>query len=163
MSYAAARRFTVGPLLLAFLATMLVVVTPAPALAAGDAGAESDFVARINSERASRGLPSLTVRSDLVGVARDHSQEMAASGDLYHNPNLGSDVKNWQRVAENVGVGYGVSSLHGAFMDSTGHRANILDDRVTEIGVGVEVDGDGRIWVTQIFRLPMGADPEPAP
>jgi hypothetical protein len=38
-------------------------------------------------------------------------------------------------------------------MNSSGHRANILDDRVTEVGVGVVVKGS-TIWVTHVFRLP---------
>lgn len=156
------------PMLLALLllvaGTVLATIAlpQTPAFAATDAGAESEFVQLINGERANRGLPQLRVASDLVGVARDHSKDMAASGHLHHNPNLGQDVSNWQRVSENVGVGWSVPSLHSAFMDSSGHRANILDDKVTEIGVGVEVEEDGRIWVTQVFRLPAGAS-EPAP
>jgi hypothetical protein len=41
-----------------------------------------------------------------------------------------------------------------AFMQSPGHRANILDSDFTEIGIGVVVTSD-RIWVTQVFREPL--------
>ncbi|MEX2503773.1 MAG: S-layer homology domain-containing protein, partial [Egicoccus sp.] len=44
-------------------------------------------------------------------------------------------------------------SLHTAFMNSEGHRRNILDTQVTQIGVGVEVR-DGTVWVTKVFRNP---------
>jgi uncharacterized protein YkwD len=128
-----------------------------------DPGTEQSFVNSINSERADAGLPALKVSSDLTDLGREHSAVMSSTTDLHHNPDLATDVKNWQRVAENVGVGGSHASLHRAFMDSPGHRANILDDRVTQIGVGVRIT-DGRIWVTQVFRLPYSEpEPEPAP
>lgn len=141
-------------LLLAALVFSLLVAVPAPVDAS--TSAEQDFVQRLNQERAARGLHQLTVRSDLRSVARSHSATMASQDRLHHNPSLGSDVSNWQRLSENVGVGPSVGSLHTALMNSPGHRANILDRRVTEVGVGVVVR-NGRIWVTQVFRLPRGA------
>lgn len=141
------------------------LMTPVTAHAAVDSSAESQFVAAVNQERAARGLPALQVASDLTSVARSHSARMAGSDNLHHNPNLGSDVSNWQKVGENVGVGPSVSSIHGAFMNSPSHRANILGSDWVQVGVGVEVRGDS-IWVTQVFRLPMGSSqpaPEPAP
>ena len=147
-------------------ALLLVTSSPGAAMAATDAGAESDFVARINAERAARGLVRLSVAGDLTAAARTHAGDMASQVRLHHNPNLGPDVCCWERVSENVGVGGSVGSLHTAFMGSSGHAANILDDRVTQVGVGVEVDDEGRMWVTQVFRLPAGAstpEPEPAP
>lgn len=140
-------------LLAALLLTMLVAASPA---AHASTTAEQSFVERVNAERASRGLHKLAMRTDLRSVARSHSQTMASQNRLHHNPSLSTDVSNWQRLAENVGRGSSVTSLHSALMNSAGHRANILDARVTEIGVGVVVR-DGRMWVTQVFRLPRGA------
>ena len=138
------------------LATTLSALTaPPPANAAVDPAREAEFVALINVERAKHGLPALAVRSDLREVARKHSLRMATGSRLHHNPDLSREITDWQVVAENVGRGPSVSSLHGAFMGSEGHRANILNDRVTEIGVGVEVR-DGQIWVTQNLRRPKG-------
>lgn len=162
------RHLVVVALLLAALSTVFVP----PAEAQVDSGAEAQFVQLINQERASRGLPALRVASDLVGVARSHSQEMAAAQDLYHNPELATDVRNWQKVGENVGRGPSVARIHAAFMASSGHAANILHPDWTEVGVGVEVV-DGRVWVTEVFRLPAGSaqpaaqptpqEPVPAP
>lgn len=140
---------------------MVALLAPSAALAA-DSGAEADFVSRINSERTSRGLSKLVVASDLVKVAREHSAEMARENDLYHNPNLGSDVTNWRSVGENVGRGPGVSTIHNAFMASSGHKANILSSSWVEVGVGVVVV-DGQMWVTEIFRLPKTSSPDPEP
>lgn len=143
---------------------LLAMLAPAQALAA-ESGIEADFVGRVNQERAGHGLSALTVASDLVSVARDHSERMASEDDLYHNPNLGSDVNGWQKLGENVGMGPSVTAIHTAFMNSTGHRDNILDSDWVEVGIGVVVDSAGTIWVTQIFRLPSGAtsDPKPEP
>jgi hypothetical protein len=81
---------------------------------------------------------------------------MASSQTLYHNPSLTSQVQNWQAVGENVGEGPTVSDIHNAFMQSPEHRANILDHDFTQVGVGVSVDKNGIIWVTEDFRQPMG-------
>jgi hypothetical protein len=126
-----------------------------PALAAGSASAEADFLARINDARAADGLPRYAVSSDLTGVARSHSQEMARRQRLYHNPSLTTDVHDWQAVGENVGEGPTVADIHQAFMNSSPHRSNILDHDFTEAGIGVSVDGNGTIWVTEDFRQPM--------
>lgn len=157
-------RIRVG-LVITLVASFLAMLVPTSAEAAVDGSAESQFVALLNQERAARGLPKLAVASDLVSVARKHSARMASSGELYHNPNLGSDVSGWQKVGENVGRGPSVSTIHDAFMNSSGHRANILDGDWTEVGVGVEVV-DGRVWVTEVFRQPQSApaeEPKEAP
>jgi uncharacterized protein YkwD len=144
----------------ALLALLVTFLVPTPARAA-DAGAEAAFTSALNGERAAAGLPGLAVASDLVAVARRQAARMADSGSLYHNPSLGSEVGGWQKVGENVGRGPGVDVVHQAFMDSPGHRQNILDAAWTEVGVGVEVR-DGRIWVAEVFRQPAAA-PAPAP
>ena len=152
-------------LVVLLVSLLAALVTPMTAHAAVDGSAESQFVAAINQERAARGLPALQVAGDLTSVARSHSARMASSGNLHHNPNLGSHVGNWQKVGENVGVGPSVSSIHSAFMNSASHRANILGSDWVQVGVGVEVRGDS-IWVTEVFRLPMGSSqpaPEPDP
>lgn len=123
---------------------------------------ESQFTSMTNSERSGRGLRTYSVSSDLVAVARRHAQRMAASGKIYHNPNLGSEVSGWQAVGENVGMGGSASSIHQAFMNSAPHRANILDTDFTQVGMGTARDSKGVLYITQVFRKPMGA-PAPAP
>jgi len=125
---------------------------------------ESQFTSLANSERSSRGLRSYSVASDLVAVARRHAQRMAAAGKIWHNPNLGSEVSGWQAVGENVGMGGSASSIHQAFMNSAAHRANILDGDFTQVGMGTARDSKGVLYVTQVFRKPMGSTaPAPAP
>jgi hypothetical protein len=147
------RRLSSAVWVLAVALAASLLVAPTPAQAATDVRAEQDFISLVNIERAKRGLHALVIRNDLTSVARTHSVRMADQNHLHHNPNLSRDVTNWQRLAENVGRGPSVTSLHTALMNSEGHRRNILDDRVTEIGVGVEVRGS-TVWVTQVFRRP---------
>ena len=137
-------------------AVTTTVVTVAPVAAyAGSASMESQFIAKMNAARESAGLRPYSVASDLTSIARQHSAQMASKQSLYHNPELTSQVQNWQAVGENVGEGPTVSDIHNAFMQSPEHRANILDHDFTQVGVGVVVDKNGIIWVTEDFREPM--------
>jgi uncharacterized protein YkwD len=136
------------------LALLLVVGTFAPAVpaaAVNDATAEVAFVDLINRERTQRGLPALRVCTELRSPSRSHSKVMADSNWLHHNPNL-RDIPGWRRIAENVGRGATVGSIHDALMKSDGHRRNILDPDMTQVGVGVERTSG--FWVTQVFRQP---------
>ena len=134
----------------------LATVTVAPsALADSTTSMESQFVADMNAARQANGLRPYVVASDLTSVAREHSAQMASRQELYHNPNLTTQVQNWQAVGENVGEGPTVDDIHQAFMHSPEHRANILDHDFTQVGVGVSVDSNGTIWVTEDFREPM--------
>ena len=122
-----ARRVAV--LALGSVVVALVAFVGPHAVAGPDApGAdESGFTASVNGERSGRGLPTLTSAADLVAVARRHAARMAAEQRLHHNPNLTAEVQGWQKVGENVGVGPDTASVHGAFMGSSTHRAQILD------------------------------------
>ncbi len=136
-----------------------VVATGLPLLAATTAQASAgsgEFVSLTNSARSSHGVSRLAVTSDLASIAQRQAQRMADKGQLFHNPNLGSDVHNWQKVGENVGYGPDAASIQNAFMHSPGHRANILDRAFTQVGIGVVVK-HGVVWVAEVFRQPMGA------
>ena len=115
-------------------------------------GAEADFVDRINSARAGRGLAPLATHADVADVARRWSGRMRSDNRLSHNPNLANEVNvDWEKLAENVGVGPDVNTIHQAFMNSSAHRTNILDAAFTHVGVGVVIGDDGKLWVTEVF------------
>jgi len=122
--------------------------------------AESTLTADINQERTSRGLGALTVASDLVAYARQHSADMAAAGHPYHDPNIQSNVQNWQHMGDNVGSGPDADHLHQGFMNSQIHRDEILMPDYTQVGVGAYWAGDV-LYVTEVFRLPEQAAPAP--
>lgn len=156
----AVRRVTARVLVTTVLASIAGTVTAAvaPAVAlASNSTMESQFVSKMNAAREANGLRPYSVSSDLTSIAREHSNQMASQGRLYHNPNLTTQVQNWQAVGENVGDGPTVDDIHTAFMNSPEHRANILDHDFTQVGVGVTVDSSGQIWVTEDFRQPMSS------
>jgi hypothetical protein len=137
--------------ILAIAATSLIAVVLAGfGAVASTSSAEDSFVSRINSERTSRGLRAVTVASDLVYIARSWSAQMASDGAISHDPNLPNEVSNWSQLGDNVGRGPSVSTIHDAFMNSSAHRAIILDPAFTHVGVGVVSSGD-RLYVTEIF------------
>ena len=146
--------------LVACLSGALIVVAAPQAGALS--GTETCFFNKINAERANVGRPKLVIKGDLTSVARNHSEDMAADGTIYHNSNLKNEVGgNWWALGENVGMGPDCESLHNAFMDSPGHKANVLDKDYNQIGVGA-VTEDGTIYVTMVFAgRPSGSAPKP--
>lgn len=140
-------------LLTAVLALLLAVIAVAPASEARSVtpDRENQMVDLINRERAAVGRAPLSSDLQLTRVARDWSFTMGDAGRISHRSNLSSVVSSgWQRLAENVGVGPSIGSLHTGFMNSPGHRANVVGD-FDRVGVGV-VEQNGRLWVTVNFR-----------
>lgn len=118
-------------------------------------GEESSLLTLANAERRSAGLAEFSYDATASNIARAWSGQMATLNLLQHNPYLAQQITqqvtaSWQRLGENVGVGYSVSSVHSAFMSSSAHRANVLGD-YNRVGVGVVKDRSGRIWVTFVF------------
>lgn len=134
---------------ISIIVVALVVMTVGLALPA-QAGTEGAFLSKINASRSAAGLAPVSVHSDLVPDARVHSAEMMAAGKIYHTSPLSAVASGWEALAENVGAGPSVDSLHAAFMASSGHRANILGN-YNYVGIGVSQSDSGQLWVTVIF------------
>jgi hypothetical protein len=127
---------------------------------------EDRFIQLINSDRAASGLPGLAMDGTLRDLARRHSGEMAAAGQIFHNSGLASQVPGgWSAIGENVGVGGSVDGLHSAFMNSPGHRANVLGG-YDKAGIGIVMSGS-TIYVTEVFwksaSSPAAVAPAPQP
>lgn len=91
----------------------------------------------------------------LVSIARSWSRNMDTKNKLFHRSNLRDRVnavvtKNWTGIAENVGMGGNVDNLHRAFMNSEGHKDNILG-AYNYVGIGVSRSDGKTIWVTVNF------------
>jgi len=148
------------------VATALVgsaaLAAPAFASPAGDLGAAT------NVSRASNGLPALTVNSSLTAVAQAWANQLAAANVLSHNPALRNQVSDWNVLGENVGMAGDIPTVQAAFMASPPHRANILDPRYTQMGVGEATSiypscGCKVLWVVVDFRRPTTVSVAPAP
>src|SRR3954470_1576316 len=144
-------RLFIGILGIVGFVLSLVLVPFASSASAADSSAEAQFLQLMNGERAANGLAPLTYRLDVVPVARAWTDRMAAEQHLYHNPSLSTQMPaDWLSIGENVGYGGSVSQLHTAFMNSPGHRANVLGD-FHSVGIGVTTDSHGTMWVTLDF------------
>jgi uncharacterized protein YkwD len=112
----------------------------------------------INNERTKQGLATLKANNAVANVARAHSQDMANNNYFDHynlkgeSPftRLRSAGISYLAAGENIAINVSVPSAHQAFMNSSGHRANVLGRDYTEVGVGIIHDGS-RIYVTEEF------------
>lgn len=118
---------------------------------------ENEVVRLVNSERAKNGLSPLTQDWELSRVARFKSQDMKDNAYFSHtSPIYGSPfdmIKNfgisYRTAGENIARGQATpQAVVNAWMNSSGHRANILNKSYKKIGVGYV--SDGRYW-TQMF------------
>jgi uncharacterized protein YkwD len=124
---------------------------------------EQQCLDEINRVRRSRRLAPLEFNEDLLLVARDYSRRMAEQHFFSHNDPEGRTVRErvgdadikWRMVGENLAYSNGyinpvAASLHG-WMESPGHRANILDPDYRLTAVGVWIGSDGTVYFTEIF------------
>ena len=124
---------------------------------------EDEVISLVNAERTKRGLQPLAKNWELCRVARYKSQDMATRGYFAHNsPTYGSPFDmmedfglRFTAAAENIAYGQRTpSEVMNAWMNSAGHRSNILSGNVSEIGVGVAKRSDGVLFWTQMFIRP---------
>lgn len=118
---------------------------------------EAEVVRLVNKERTSRGLSPLTHNWELSRVARYKSQDMKEKKYFSHtSPTYGSPFEmmrsfgiSYRTAGENIARGYSTpKAVVDGWMNSSGHRANILNSSFKEIGVGYVPDGN--YW-TQMF------------
>jgi uncharacterized protein YkwD len=137
----------------------------------------------LNGARADAGLPPLTQNGELAQAALEHSQDMVANQYFDHVAPDGRDVvdriratgyiptdRRWT-VGENLAWGTGdlatPRNIFTAWMNSEGHRENILRPEFREIGFGVVIgnpqarDGQGATYTTNFGAVSGGARTEP--
>lgn len=128
-----------------------------PTLDASVTGYEQEVIRLVNAIRAENGLNQLTYDWELSRVARIKSQDMKDNRYFAHNsPVYGTPfqmIKNfgisYRSAGENIAMGYRTpQAVVNGWMNSSGHRANILNASYTHIGVGYVADGS--YW-TQMF------------
>ncbi|MFE3638847.1 sigma-70 family RNA polymerase sigma factor [Streptomyces cellostaticus] len=139
-----------------------VPARPAPNTAqvqAAPSGTVAQVVALVNKERAAAGCGPVTENAQLEKAAQAHSDDMAARNFFDHtNPDgvgpsqrISAAGYRWSASGENIAKGQQTSgSVMNSWMNSPGHRANILNCSFKEIGVGVH-NGSGGPWWTQDF------------
>ncbi|MFO0965399.1 MAG: CAP domain-containing protein [Gemmataceae bacterium] len=151
-------------LVTAFVLSAASGVFPADEIKIDIAAAEKKVLELTNAERAKEGLKALTWNPVLAKVARAHAQNMAKQQKEVHildgkNPydRIKAAGYDYRRAGENVGSmtpDFELPDLMKAWMDSKGHRANILQGEYEEAGIGAAVGENGRIYFAQEFGKP---------
>ncbi len=127
------------------------VCTPTPA---------QEIVDAVNRIRRGAGLHPLQVDARLVEAARSHTEDMARRNRLGHDGSDGREVQHraealgydWLLIAENVASGQPtVADVMGSWMNSPGHRRNILSPDTRHMGAAARASPGGRMYWTQVF------------
>ncbi|WP_303007105.1 CAP domain-containing protein [Romboutsia ilealis] len=114
----------------------------------------------VNAERAKRGISALTLDSSLSNVATKKSQDMVDKNYFDHtSPTYGSPFDmmkqfgiSYRTAGENIAKGQKTpQEVVAAWMNSEGHRKNILNPNFTNLGVGIAKDSNKTTYWTQMF------------
>ncbi|MFE0703612.1 CAP domain-containing protein [Streptomyces sp. NPDC058872] len=124
----------------------------------GQSSAADQVIALVNSVRVKAGCGPLSVNATLTRAAQGHSDDMAAR-NFFDHPDPDGDGSGervtaagypWSTYGENIAKGQSTpEQVMESWMNSPGHRANILNCAFKEIGVGIHDDG-GPYW-TKVF------------
>lgn len=120
---------------------------------------------RTNTERAQRGAAPLQLHPQLNQAAEAHAADQFNRGcnNLSHTGTDGSSPFDriertglqYRAAAENIACGYGSpAAVMDGWMNSSGHRANILNSSYTHIGISATIDANGRPYWVQVFATP---------
>jgi len=121
---------------------------------------ENEVVRLVNVERAKAGVPAIVQNSEVGRVARIKSEDFVKNNYFSHtSPTYGSPFDmlksfgiTFTAAGENIASGQKTAAdVMNSWMNSSGHRANILNSTYNKIGVGVAKDSDGSLYWTQMF------------
>lgn len=124
---------------------------------------ENKVLTLVNAERAKAGLSPLKANWQLSRTARYKSQDMIDKGYFSHtSPTYGSPFTmiqsfglNFSAAGENIAMGQPTpEQVMTAWMNSPGHRSNILSPAYTDLGVGLAKNSNGTCYWTQMFIKP---------
>jgi hypothetical protein len=119
---------------------------------------EQYLLAAANQDRVKRGLPSLKLDDNLTLAARTHAYVMAEHRTISHQFQGEADLAqracdagaHFSLVTENVAEASNSAKIHELWMNSEGHRANLLDPMVDAVGIAV-VQRDGQLYAVEDF------------
>lgn len=144
----------VGIVVAAFLLTRGAAQVPTPRASV----AEQYLFSAANAERAQHGLGPLRWDDSLYSAATFHAQQMAYHGSISHQFSGEPELMERGRtagarfsvIAENVAMAPTAVRIHAAWMNSPGHRANLLDPRLDAVAIRVERRG-GELYAVEDF------------
>jgi hypothetical protein len=147
----------VGVLVISLLLSRGIVAAQS-STPSGKSVAEQYLFAAANAERVQRGLTMLQWSPALYGAATAHAREMAARASISHQYPGELDLAargrsagaKFSEIAENVAEAPTAVRIHDAWMNSAGHRANLLDANVDSVGIRV-LSRDGQLYAVEDF------------
>lgn len=125
---------------------------------------ENKVISLVNAQRSKVGLQPFKTNWELSRIARYKSQDMINKNYFSHtSPTYGSPFNmmenfgvKFSAAGENIAMGQRTAEeVMNAWMNSPGHRSNILNSSYTEIGVGLAKNANGQCYWTQMFIKPM--------
>ena len=119
---------------------------------------ERELFELLNHERSAQNLPELQWDDALFKAARQHALLMLKLKAIEHQlpgeptveERLAAAGAHFSYIAENVAIGTNAQSIHSSWMNSPGHRKNILNPRLTTVGIAA-VGGNGGLFAVQDF------------
>lgn len=121
---------------------------------------EREVLAFVNSTRKSRKLRTLSLNSALTSAAKGHSLDQARRRKMSHKGGDGKEMSHrirkqgysYRHAGENVAYGQNSAEhVFSSWMKSRGHRKNILNPNVRNMGLYVARGRDGMLYWTQVF------------
>lgn len=141
---------------LVLVASLLSVVVVS-GLLTGCESTEADrnqVAALVNQSRVRAGLRPLRSNVTLNLKADRWAQQMRNVCRISHSRLADGAPTNWRKLGENVGEGGSITAVHTAYLNSPGHRANIMDRSFTEIGTAAvwgNCNGWRRVFTVHVF------------
>jgi uncharacterized protein YkwD len=143
----------------ALVAGAFLSSTPASAATTSAATLEAKVITLTNDARVKAGCGTLRTEAKLTNAARAHSTDMATRNYFSHTGLNGSTFVARSTAAgyttpvgENIAWGYKTAeSVMTGWMNSAGHKANILNCKAKAVGVGIAYKADGTPYWTQVF------------
>ena len=113
----------------------------------------------LNSDRMRYNLAPLVIDPELCRIARIKSEDMRDNQYFAHTSPTYGDVRDmldhfgyrYSAASENIARHATVEKSQAAFLSSPAHRRNVLSSSFTKVGVGVALDENGYVYLTQIF------------
>jgi uncharacterized protein YkwD len=122
---------------------------------------EAQMLSLLNGEREAAGVAPLQEQPWAQSIAREHSQEMAGAGNIWHNMtgymDQGHQVLGATYLGENVSMDKSLEANDALLFASPGHHQNIVDPRFNYVGIGIALDANDWVYVTEDFsQIPNG-------
>ena len=142
------------------LSAALSCQSPAPPRESDLGELETRMAELVNVEREARGLAPFAFSPALADVGREYSAKMAEARRVHHDldrpveERIMAALPDTCTFGENLSKHTTIDYSLGDLMVSPGHRANILSERFTQIGVGIARGADGFLYISQEFARP---------